>query len=238
MQKAGRKLIVSLWDLVAAGDRRVQRLYAPNSPAAALHRLFGNVAPLVALGLRQSDRPEAWTASGSAQAFLGSGLMVIDGAVESPRGRHPYQVVWGFVDRTALIAEITPFAGADWPRLPDPLFYRLVMAGSGLVAHIPATRATLDPVATAIWGAVATEGLSVTARSLAAWWRIEPDAQALARHAPVAVAAAVARVVGFRAGGRGHYDDIAATFKTEVGAVRAASAVVQRALDLSDRRPW
>lgn len=238
IQKAGRKLVTSVWDLAAAGDRRVQRLYAPQSPAAAMHVIFGAAGPLRAVGFDAREVPHSMTGSDSAPAHGATDVQLIDGHVQTANGCYGYQMCWRFIGNTPLIEEITPFDGAYWPRQPEPCYYPGGATGRRLYAASPAARAQLDPVAAEVWGAVAIYGLSLTLRALAAWWRIaEPDA-ALSHHSPGALAAALVRTVAYRAGTGGRFDDAAGTFRVEVDAVRAAGTDVQRRLRLSERPLW
>lgn len=238
IQKAGRKLVTSVWDLAAAGDRRVQRLYAPHSPAVAMHALFGAAGPLRALGVDAGETPLSMDASDSEAATADRDLLLVDGSVQTGTARYGYQLCWRFVGNTPLIEEITPFDRAHWPRQPEPRFYPGGRAGRQLYATAPPPRADLDPVAAALWGAVAVSGLPLALRTLAAWWRIDDGNELLTRHTPQALAAAIARTVAYRAGVGGRYDDAAAAFHVEVGVLRAAATDVQRRVRLSEARAW
>jgi hypothetical protein len=238
IQKAGGKLATSVWDLAVARDRRVQRLYAPHSPAAALHTLFGASGPLRAIGVDADEVPRSMTASDSEPPRVVCDLLLIDGEVQTATRRYGYQLCWRFVGNAALIEEITPFDGAGWPRQPEPRFYPAGLPGRRLYANTPPPRAEFDLVGAQLWRSLAMNGLPLTLRAFAAWWRIGDADELLTRHSPEALAAAIIRAVAYRAGVGGRYDDVADAFRVEVAAVRAAASDVQRRVRLAQNRPW
>jgi hypothetical protein len=238
IHKAGRKLLTSLWDMCATADPRIGRLYAPDSPAAAMHTMFGAAGPLRAIGVAPHDRPQAWGAAASEKARGGADMFIMDGTLDSASRQYGFQVGWQFVGENALIAEIAPFHGAWWPNLPDARMLQYFAVAHGLDRAIPDSRAKLDRVAAAIWRVASVYGLSLTLRALAAWWRLADGPDVAARYSPPVVAAAIVRAVGYRAGANGRYDDAAARFRVDVDAVRTAAGDVQRRLALSATRPW
>lgn len=239
IQKAGHKLAASLWDLAVAGDRRVRRLYAPHSPMAAMHELFGASSPLRLVGLDLGEEPMSVSSSASEPAAQGSDMLLIDGEVRTATMTYGYQLCWRFVGNAALVEELTPFDRAYWPRQPEPRYYPGGLAGRRLYAGTPRPRIDLDRVAGTLWRhSLATYGLPITLRCLAAWWRLDDRDRLLAAHSPDAVAAAVHRMIVYRAGAGGRYDDAAAVFRVEVATVRAAAADLQRRLRLSEDHPW
>jgi hypothetical protein len=239
IQKAGRKLAASLWDLAAAGDRRVSRLYAPGSPAAAAHELFGPAAPRLAIGLDIGEPPLSVTSSDSAPSPDGSDMLLVDGELHTAGWGYPYQLCWRFTGGAALIEELTPFAGAHWPRLPQPRYLPFSPAARRLYDAAPRPQADLDQVARVLWRrAVPVHGLPLVLRCLAAWWRVADRDELLQAHPADAIAAAIDRMVAYRAGASGRHDDAAAAYQVSAAAVRAVTADLQRRLRLSATCPW
>lgn len=239
IQRVGRKLATSLWDLAASDDRRVQRLYAPRSPAAAAHELFGPAAPRLTVGLDAGEQPLSVTSSGSAPAPGGSDMLMITGELHTAGASYPYQLCWRFSGGAARVEELAPFAGAYSPLLPEPRNLPFRPDARRLYDAVPRPRADLDPVAHVLWRrVVAVHGLPLVLRCLAAWWRVEDRDKLLQAHPTEAVAAAIDRMVSYRTGANGRYDDAAAAYQVSVAAVRAATADLQCRLRLSATCPW
>lgn len=236
-QRAGRKLSESLWDRSTAGNRRVRRLCAPHSPADALGELFGPAGPLYAVGLGDGEQPLSMNSSASRPAPGSPDVLLISGQVHTRAWSYGYQLCWRFTGGAALIEEVTPFPSAYWPRLPEPRY--LGPIGYRLYETTPEPGLDLDAVADRLWHrAVAMHGLPLAVRCFAAWWRLEDRDQLLALHPPGALAAAIDRMVAYRAGAGGRYDDAASTYRVAVSMVRAATADLQRRLRLSATCPW
>ena len=237
VRKAGHKLAASMWELAVAGDRRIQRGYAPHSPAAAMHALFGAGGPLRAVGV-DGEVPVSMSTSDSQPSGPGSDTLLVDGVLHTASNSYGYQLCWRFAGTTALVEEVTPFPGAYWPRQPEPRYHPAGLVGRRLYAAAPPPRASLDAVASTLWRSVTRYGLPLILRCLAAWWRVPDAGQLLAAHPPDVLAAAVARMVAYRAGAGGRYEETAAAFGVDVAAVRTAAAGLQRLLHLSGDRPW
>jgi hypothetical protein len=100
------KRAFTFWEHAAGGDRRkLERLCAPDSPAAALLRLYGAAGPLYGIGVAPQERVE----SCSAVVFPAEGRRGWDGAggeVRTDRGRHDYLLRWSLgpdrLDRRGL----------------------------------------------------------------------------------------------------------------------------------------
>lgn len=98
----------------------------------------------------------------------------------------------------------------------------------------PAAPTELDAVAAALWAAARpTVGLPLTLRCLAAHWRLEPPGGG-ASDAPPVEAAALVRLVGWRAGIRIPTDVVA----DDAARVKAVDKALQRRLQLSPTRRW
>lgn len=238
-RKAGRKLAESLWELATAGDRRVRRRCAPRSPADALHELFGPAGALRAVGLDAGELPRSMSSSESTPAPGGADMLLIAGEVETADRSYGYQLCWRFTEGTPLIEELTPFPAAYWPRLPETRYAMFFPAARQLYKTTPGPRVRLDPVADALWHcAVAMHGLPLTLRCVAAWWRLADRNQLLRAHSPELLAAAIDRMVSYRAGASGRYADAAAAYRVDPDEVRAVNDHLQRRLQLSASRPW
>ena len=82
-------------------------------------------------------------------------------------------------------------------------------------------------------------GLAVTARAVAAWERIADSHPRLLDGRPqAAVAAAVDRLVDYRAGGRATFAAGAAVYAVPESAVRQADRAVRPVLALGPGQPW
>jgi hypothetical protein len=238
VERAGRKLLDSFWDLACAGDRRLRRLYAPDSPAAMAHKLFGTPGAWRALGIDLQERPVSLTSTDPYPAADGD-MLLISGEVQTTEFAYSYLMCWRFTGSSGLIEELLPFDSAYWPRMPAPMYLLPSPAARQMYNPEPQPRAHLDPVARQLWErTVRTHGLPIALRCLTAWERL-PDHDGLLRlHAVGALAAAIQRVVSYRAGGDSRYDNAAAAFRADVEEVRAASGPIQRQLGLSAGQPW
>lgn len=82
-------------------------------------------------------------------------------------------------------------------------------------------------------------GLAVTARSAAAWERTGDVRQRLlAGRPPLALAAAVDRLIDYRAGGPGTFASAAEAYHVAEQELRAADRALRPLLALSPGRPW
>jgi hypothetical protein len=164
---------------VSDADRRLARILAPDSPAAALHRLYGASGPAWMLGLEPGEPLMSVTTT----TLLHGRPEITCGVVETPRSRRYYTLRWTSEQGRPAILEVLPITGAMGMRLPS-------LPGPP-TGHAPAPRIKLDPVAAALWRAqVPGPGLALTLRCLAAWWRVAGEAS-LAEYDATALAAAV-----------------------------------------------
>jgi len=150
---------------------------------------------------------------------------------------YPYTLCWLLEGGKAVVEEVLPFQDAEGPLLPPRHALHPALA-ERLYDDVPGTPVQLDPVAAALWAAAPRHlGLPLVVRCLAAWWRLR-DPPGPASCPPAAVAAALATLVGRRAGAW-HPVDAA------VGALGADPAEVAVAVeDLRQRarppagQPW
>lgn len=248
VRAAGDRLAMSYWEWVAGGDRRLRRLLAPDSPAAAVDRLYGATGSAWAIGVGETEMPVSVSA-GTEEPVPGAAMATV-GDVRTARYAYPFQLRWRFVDGAAVVEEVLPFPFA-WSggRLPAPTW---LPTAERLLHDVPKPRIELDPVARVLWKVdLPRLGLPLLLRCLAAWWRVR-DAVDLASEPvqqtmlfapseptqPAVLAAAVARLVALRAGGESRYDVVAAWHGVDPGAVRAAGAALQKQLQLSATRWW
>ena len=244
VDRTGNKLMGRIWELVAAGDRALGRMFAPGGPAAALAHVYGTDGPRMALGL--GDRIRLLHVSNSPSAPVpGTDYWLTVGELgTSDRSDHPFQVLWHLANGRPLVDEILGVANGIWPRLAwHP--YRF---GSGpgfwsaqlTPREIAATRD--DPVAVRILDTtVDGQGIAIGARCLAAWWRLDPAfaGQLIEQCGPEAVAAALDKLVSRQASTYRRGDlDVASDYGAVPTTVKSVSARLQRRLGLGPLQPW
>ena len=225
-QKARPALAERVWSAVASGDRRtLARVVHPDSPAAALARVYGPAAFTSIIGMPASEAPERFTAAVDAEMVHGV-LLGSSGA------EYRYFISC----RDGQGAEVLPFpVTADgafwnfywWGRRPDVRSYAPAVGGLDLVERQLA-------VAGRDWN-----GLPVAARALAAWDRLGGVRdRLLSAHPPAVLAACVIRLVAYRAGGKATFASVADHFRLPEEDVRRADRAVRPLLALSPGCPW
>ncbi|MEU3161708.1 hypothetical protein ABZ753_30495 [Streptomyces griseoincarnatus] len=233
------KRAVAFWEHAAAGDRRkLERLCVPDSPAAALLRLYSAAGPLYGIGVGSRERVE----SCSVAVFPAEGRRGWDGAggeVHTDRGDRDYLLRWA-PGPAPLIAEVLPFQ-TPYAMNAATMMARYRTRGTRpTVPRLPRPGAGLDPVAHLLWQHTpARHGAHLTARALASWWRLT-DPEALWEHYPAAVLAAAAeRSTCYWSGvGAGGYGDAARLWKVPEADLRKAGTHLQRLLKLTRDQPW
>ncbi|MDD4868525.1 MAG: hypothetical protein PHQ28_15865, partial [Mycobacterium sp.] len=164
----GDKLTRKMWDAVVRNDRRLARIYAPDSPAAASIRLYGPSGAAWAIGLPPDDAVVAFTtqtttaSSGVRHASLGY--------VETAAGhRLPFLLRWQAVASAGQIDEVLPY---DWPLESARLCRWVNGPGRTGVQAPPRPRVPLGPVGESLWRSVIPIfGRPAVLRCLAALWR-------------------------------------------------------------------
>lgn len=232
--KAGDKLSAKVWEAVVNRDRGLSRLCAPDSPAAAAVKLFGHDGAAMAIGLPGTVTPIA----SASRTDASEEPYATRGVVETSTGRrYPFLLWWRMDGATPLIEEILPFDGAAGPaRLPQWSYH----ADQETLFDPPAPRVHWGPVGELLRRTGTPEhGLPILLRCLAAWWRLPGEAALLAAHRAPVLAAALERMICYRAARPGsRYADVAAAYRVAEAAVRAASADLQAQLSLSATKVW
>jgi hypothetical protein len=221
--------IVDFWNHVGAGEiRKLSRLIAPDSPLAALIRLYGTAGPLHGIGVPAGHTPVSFT-NGNYDRPVAGQRGGTAGELHTRHGQYPYLLLWS---PDKLLDEVFPYS-APWHLGRAQMFLKAP-------THVPAPRADLDEVAQLLLTRVAARhGLTFAARALAAWWRL-PDADVLlARFSHRVLAATVDRAVRYWSGApQAGYPDAAAAFTADQADIRKATPMLQKQLQLSSTRNW
>jgi hypothetical protein len=227
--KPEERRVVDFWDQVGAGEtRKLSRLIAPDSPLAALTRLYGAAGPLHGIGVPAGHTPLSFTYANYDRPVAGQRGGTA-GELRTRHGHYPYLLLWS---PGKLLDEVFPYS-APWhlgraQRLLKP------------PSHVPAPRSDLDAVAQLLLTRVtARHGLTFAARALAAWWRLPDPDVLLARFSPRVLAATVDRAVRYWSGAaQAGYPDAAAAFAADQADIRKATPILQKQLQLSSTRNW
>ncbi len=235
LDKLGDKLTGKLWEAVVGNDRRLARICAPDSPAAAAILLYGPSGASWAIGIPPTEK----LAVVACAATASSGLRhASNGYVETAAGhRFPFLLRWQAPGGTGWVDEILPY-----DRQVEPAHLSRWVLGPGRtgVHSPPQPRIPLGPVGELLWRRVTPAfGLPGVLRCLAALWRLPYEDVFIESHGPAAVAATIERMVCQRANlTTGHFADIAAAYRVDDAAVRAADADLQKCLRLGPTRWW
>jgi hypothetical protein len=233
--KLADKLIGKVWEAVVRNDRRLARICAPDSPAAAAIRLYGPSGAAWAVGISPTEDLVAVAATTTASSGV---RHASNGYVETSAGRRfPFLLRWHALVGTGQIDEILPY---DWPFEPEHLSRWALGPGRTRVHAPPEPRLPLGPVGELLWRRVIPPfGLPGVLRCLAALWRLPDQDVFLDSHGPAAVAAGIERMVCQRANlTTGRFAEIAAAYRVGEPAVRAADADLQKCLRLGPERWW
>ncbi|MEV6986166.1 hypothetical protein AB0M95_33575 [Sphaerisporangium sp. NPDC051017] len=230
--KAGEKLAREFWTSVVRGNPALGGLLMPDSPAATLFRLYGVNGPETLFGM--GARPTGHTAK--ACRPHPEQPEAVSGQVREGDYLYGYQITWRLDGSTALAEELLPNVNEPGHRLHP---HWMLMQGLGRATrNLPAPRG-LDQVERLIWKhSMPYHGLPLVLRMLTAWQRISDQDAVFHTHQPKAVAAAIDRMVIYRAGDRGHYNEVAELYRVAEDAVRAADKTLARRLQLSSTRLW
>jgi len=227
--KPEERKVVDFWNHVGTGDtRKLSRLITPDSPLAALIRLYGSTGPLNGIGVPAGHTPVKFTSGNYDQPVAGQRGGTA-GELHTHHGEYRYLLLWS---PDKLMDEVFPYS-APWQ-----LGRAHMLVAS--VTQIPAPRIDLDVVAQLLLTrTTARHGLTFAARALAAWWRLPDPDNLLARFSPRALAGTVDRAIRYWSGaGQAGYAEAAAAFKADQADMRKATPMLQKQLQLSDTRNW
>jgi hypothetical protein len=242
IERTGNKLALALWQQLARGERWPRKKLQRDSPALALYRLYGQAAPMCALGIPPGLRPAEATAStypdkaettrsrrtGSSGSELTTGEIVAGGLA------YPYALFWSQQGDTPAVGELMPM---PHPFILPPHAGATAEMHSRLHEGAPAPQAALDAVAGLLWETeLRRSGLPFVARCLATWWRIQDAVDAV--EPPAALAAAVVGGVARAAGSSHRHRDAAATYHADSDLVGQISRRLGIRLRLNRARGW
>lgn len=225
--KPEERKVVDFWNHLGAGDtRKLSRLIAPDSPLAALIRLYGSAGPLNGIGVPPGHTPMKFTCGNYDQPVAGQRGGTA-GELHTHHGEYRYLLLWS---PDKLLEEIFPYS-APW---------HLGRAFFTPVTQAPAARIDMDIVAQLLLThTTARHGLTFAARALAAWWRLPDPDNLLARFSPQTLAGSVDRAIRYwSGGGQAGYPEAAAAFRADQADMRKATPILQKQLRLSDTRNW
>ncbi len=238
VERAGNKLALALWQQLASGERWPRKKLQRDSPALALYRLYGQAAPMCALGIPPGLRPAEATAStypdeaettrrtGGAGFELTTGEIVVGGLA------YPYALFWSGQGDTPAVSELMPM---PHPFILPPHTGATAEMRSRLHEGAPAPQVALDAVAGLLWETeLERSGLPFVARCLATWWRIQDAVDAV--EPPAALAATVVGGVARAAGSSLRHRDAAAIYHTDSDLVEQISSRLGIRLDRA--RGW
>ena len=230
----GDELATKLWRVAAANRAaELRKLVAPDTPAAALYRLFGAAGLRYAVGIPATARLETFS---PASTVVGDDRGLTSGTIDTDVGSFPYTLHWTVQEQSVLVTE-----ALTYPLYPDGRINAMYWWTAGRRTHTRAkpTATGLDPVTQAlIRTGTAWHGLAVTARAVAAWWRLTNEHDLSPTPEPAAMAAATHRLVAARAGDRGLFKDAANAYRTDETSVRQADARIRKPLALGPDRTW
>ncbi|MFL6120353.1 hypothetical protein [Actinophytocola sp.] len=229
-RKAEERKVADFWQSVASGERRkLARLIAPDSPLAALTRVYGPAGPAFGIGVPAGETPVSFTCHNYDEPVAGQRGGTA-GVLQTGHGQYQYLLLWS---RDRLLEEILPYS-MPW-HLGAVARFR-----SGSVTQAPPPHGNLDQVAALLLtNTTQRHGLTFTARALAAWWRLPDPDDLLAQFSPPVLAAAVDRAVRYWSrAAQVTYPEVAEAFRADQTAIRKATPILQKRLQLSDTTNW
>jgi hypothetical protein len=226
------KLVASVWESAAEGRTRgLRNVFRNDSPAAALHHVYGADGPLLAIGLPPRQALVGFSADSTRMAH-DWGLAT--GYVSTQHTRHPYSMRWHETPSGVTASEILPFS-----TLADGRFNMFYWLGNGLLDEVPLPTKPVDDVSSMlIEFGIPWHGFAVTARALAAWFRVRELQQPFLLHQPAVVAAAIHRLIASRAGAKGRFSDAAEGYGTDEATLRRVDAQLRKSVGLTPDRAW
>ncbi|MDT5024821.1 MAG: hypothetical protein QOE61_1247 [Micromonosporaceae bacterium] len=226
------KLVASVWESAAEGRTRgLRNVFRNDSPAAALHHVYGADGPLLAIGSPPRPALVGFSADSTRMAHdwgLATGYVITE------HTRYPYSMRWHETPSGVTVSEILPFS-----TLADRRFNLLYWLGNGLLDEVPLPTKPVDDVSSMlIEFGIPWHGFAVTARALAAWFRVRELQQPFLLHQPAVVAAAIHRLIASRAGAKGRFSDAAEGYGTDEATLRRVDAQLRKSVGLTPDRAW
>jgi len=233
--RVGNKLAGDFWQAMVDQDPWPRKRADPYSPLRVLYQLYGADGPLRGVGIPIGALPSK--SSFFTQEPIPGFLYCSTGTVFAGGRGYPYALRWRLRAGKAVVEEVLPF-----PASPDGRFWlRWNLPSSpsnALYEGAPAPRIELDPVAANLWRVeMAESGLPLVVRCLAGWWRVA-RAPEIAGQPPSVVAAAVAALLGRRAGFNRSQKTAAAEYGADPTEVSRIARQLGRLLQLSNARCW
>jgi hypothetical protein len=227
--KPEERKVADFWNHLSAGNtRKLSRLITPDSPLAALVRLYGSAGPLNGIRVPAGHTLVKFTRGNYDQPVAGHRGGTA-GELHTHHGEYPYLLLWS---PDGLLEEIFPYS------LPWHLGRSRSLFTP--ITHVPDVRVDLDVVAQLLFTrTTARHGLTFTARALAAWWRLPDPDSLLTRFSPRVLAGTVDRAVRYWSGaGQATYPEAAKTFTADQDEIRKATPMLQKQLNLNNARNW
>jgi hypothetical protein len=229
------KLAERLWTQVAKGlAGNASPVLAPGSPAEVLYEVLGPSGLTQAIGFPPHVPPTGYSVGGY-RLPAGHGVLAAGTLYGSDDDDHPYFLS----GRDGLVAEVLPSHTLQDGRISPGYWLHDPGDPHWRPSRVPRD-ADIDAVGRILLGTGPSwNGLCVAARSVAAWERIAGSHERiLDGRAPRVVAAAVDRLVAYRAGGRGTFANAAAVYRADEAAVRSADRAIRPVLALAPGQPW
>ncbi len=231
-ERVGNKLVVDFWQAVMAGETWPRKRADPHSPLRVLYRLYGSQGPLRAVGVPPGVPPSEirFATDAPEPGYLHS----VGGELVAGGDHYLFGLHWRLVAGKAVVEEVLPYPDSFQGKLAT----RLGAASPPGRGSAPAPRSELDAVSTAIWNTdVSSMGLPFVVRCLAAWSRVtsDPASESLSDQL---TAAALASLIGRRAGFDRTRRSIAADYGVDRSALDAAARKIQPLLRLFPTQLW
>jgi hypothetical protein len=229
------KLAERLWTQVAKGPAgNASPVLAPGSPAEVLYEVLGPSGLTQVIGFPPDVPPSGYSVGGYRMP-AGHGVL----AAGTLYGSNDDDRTYFLSGQDGLVAEVLPSHVLQDGRLSPGYWWSDPGDPHWRPSRVPGD-ADIDVVGRILLGTGPSwNGLCVAARSVAAWERIAGSHERiLDGRTPRVAAAAVDRLIAYRAGGRGTFADAAAVYRVDEAAVRSADRAVRPALALAPGRPW
>jgi hypothetical protein len=227
--KPEQQKVADFWNQIASGEHHIfTRLIAPDSPLAALTRLYGALGPLYGIGVPIGHTPDRFTCANYDQPVAGERGGTA-GSLYTRHDEYRYLLLWS---PERLLEEIYPYS------LPWHLGRNASFLLRG--AEAPEPHLDLDLVAKLLLTrTTARYGLTFTARTLAAWWRLPDPDDLLTRFGPRVLAATLDRAIRYWSGAtQATYSETADAFRADENLMRKATPLLQKRLEINTTQPW